>query len=146
VALQRLGGTRVAKSCLPGHRLIICLMQNREVHSPLPTRFRHFRLRACSCHARCVFLKLFAMRKVLLTRLGNISARIVVQEVDKSPPNTRRSRPSPNNELPLCATLCTLGGGELHQRRSRIATMLRPPTPQDLGRLGSAGYRFARGD
>ena len=41
------------------------------------------------------------------------------QEEGESPPNTRRSRPSLNDDPSLCATPYTLGGiGELHRRRS----------------------------
>jgi hypothetical protein len=71
----------------------------------------------------------------------------VVQEVDESPPNTRRSLPSQNGDPPLCATFLTFGGvGELYQRRSVIATLRRPPAHQDWGRAGTTGNRFARGD
>jgi hypothetical protein len=49
------------------------------------------------------------------------AARIAVQEVGESPPNTRRSRPALNDDPSLCATPYTTGGvGEHYQRRSTL--------------------------
>jgi hypothetical protein len=56
-----------------------------------------------------------AFRNILLT------PSIVVHEEGESLPNTRRSRPSLNDDPSLCATLYTVGGvGELYQRRSSL--------------------------
>jgi hypothetical protein len=58
-----------------------------------------------------------------------------------------RSRPSPNDDPSLCATLQSVGGvGELYQRPSVIVTLCRPRPYQDRGRAGTAGNRFARDD
>ena len=76
--------------------------------------------------------------------------RIVVQEEGESLPNNRRSRPSLNDDPPLCATLYTAGGvGELYLRRSTFfcsRSLSRPPPHQDWGRTETAGYRLARDD
>jgi hypothetical protein len=70
-----------------------------------------------------------------------------LRQVGESPPKTRRSRPSLNDDPSLCATTYTFGGvGDLNQRRSVIATLRRPPPHQDWGRAGTAGNRFARDD
>jgi hypothetical protein len=51
---------------------------------------------------------------------------IDVQKVVESPPNTRRSRLSLDDDPFLCAALHTAGGvGELYQRRSVIVTLCR---------------------
>jgi hypothetical protein len=65
----------------------------------------------------------------------------------KAPPDTRRSRPSPMDSPSLFDVLYTIGGvGELHQRRSVIVLLCRPPPNQDWGRAGALGSRFARED
>jgi hypothetical protein len=69
----------------------------------------------------------------------------------KSPPNTRRSRPSLNGDPSLCATLYTLlvmlassTSGDQHFHV--IVTLCRPQPHQDWGRAGTAGNHFARDD
>ena len=52
-------------------------------------------------------------------RAGFEPQRIVVKEEGKSPPSTRRSRPSLNDDPSLCAALYTFCGvGELYRRQS----------------------------
>jgi hypothetical protein len=69
----------------------------------------------------------------------------------KSPPNTRRSRPSLNGDPTLFVLLFTLllvlasfTSGD--QQVCVIATLCRPPPHQDWGRAGTAHSRFARDD
>ena len=55
----------------------------------------------------------------LWNRFAVQTAHIVVQEEGETPPSTRRSRPSQNDDPSLCAALYTFGGvGELYRRRS----------------------------
>ena len=81
-------------------------------------------------------------------RAGFEPQRIVVHEEGESPTNTRRSRPSQNDDPSLCATRYTFGGvGELHRRRlpfNGIASLCKPPPHQDRGRARAAGNRLAR--
>ena len=92
--------------------------------------------------------KMDILRKEYCTRRGR--ALEAFHEEGESLPNTRRSRPSLNDDPSLCATftllvvLASSTSGDHHF--CEIVTLCRPPPHQDWVRARAAGNRFARDD